>query len=264
MSNEKFFPKKSLGQNFLRDKNILKKIIEAGEIEKKDTILEIGAGFGNLTEELKKRAKKILAIEKDKRLVKVLKEKFKDSQNIEIIEGDVRDVLELITEKLGDYKIIGNIPYYLTSFLLRKIFELEHKPKLIVFLVQKEVAQRIVAKPPKMNLLALSVQFFGKPEILHYVSKNCFWPKPKVDSAILRVKMKEKIPENPELFFRVVKAGFLHPRKKLSKNLEKGLKLNKEFVENLLKSCKIKVEERAENLTFEDWLKIKEKLELEK
>jgi len=251
----KIFPSKRLGQNFLIDGNILRKIVETAEIENEDKILEIGAGIGNLTKELAKRAKKVIAVEKDKRMIEILREELKDFKNVEIIEGDIRDLLKEISEKLKDYKIVANIPYYLTSNLLRRIFDLERKPKLIVLMVQKEVAQRICQKD-KMNLLAISVQFFAEPKIVHYVSKNCFFPKPKVDSAIIKILPKEPPLKEKDLFFKIVKAGFLHPRKKISKNLEKGLKLKKEEVKSLLKNCGIDEEKRAENLSLKEWINL--------
>ncbi len=250
----KIFPSKRLGQNFLVDENILRKIVKTAEIKKEDEILEIGAGIGNLTKKLAKRAKKVFAIEKDKRMIEILKKELKEFDNVEIIEGDIRELLKPLSEKLRDYKIVANIPYYLTSRLLRKIFELEKKPKLIVLMVQKEVAQRIIAQPPKMNLLAISVQFFAKPKIVHYVSKNCFFPKPKVDSAIIKILPQKPLLREKDLFFKIVKAGFLHPRKKILKNFEKGLKLKKEKVRFWLESCNIEEERRAESLSIKDWI----------
>jgi 16S rRNA (adenine1518-N6/adenine1519-N6)-dimethyltransferase len=250
----KVFPSKKLGQNFLIDKNILEKIINTAEIKKEDKILEIGAGIGNLTKELAKKAKKVTAVEKDKKMVEILKEELKNFKNVEIVEGDIRDLLKEISEKLKNYKIVANIPYYLTSRLLRKIFELKRKPKLIVLMVQKEVAQRIVAQPPKMNLLAISVQFFARVKIVHYVSRNCFFPRPKVDSAIIKILPQKPPLKEIDLFFKIVKAGFLHPRKKILKNFNKGLKLEKEKVKNWLNSCKIEEERRAESLGMKDWI----------
>ncbi len=249
--------RKRWGQVFLIDKNILKKILEAANLKKGDIVLEVGAGIGNLTKELAKRSKKVLAIEKDKKMIPVLREELKDFKNVKIFEGDVRDLLEKIVQKLksGNYKIVANMPYYLTSNLLRKIFSLRKKPKLIVLMVQKEVAERILGKP-KMNLLAISVQFFAKVKIFHYVSKNCFFPRPKVDSAILQITPQKPLFKNENAFFKIVKAGFLHPRKKILKNLAKGLKWEKEKVKNLLKICKIKEEERAERLSLKDWVKL--------
>jgi 16S rRNA (adenine1518-N6/adenine1519-N6)-dimethyltransferase len=251
------FPSKKLGQNFLINKNFLRKIAEIAEIEG-ESVLEIGAGIGNLTEKLVKRAKKVLVVEKDKRMIRILKEKFKNFRNVEIIEGDIRDCLEKLSKKLKNFKIVANIPYYLTSNLLRRIFELENKPKEIILMVQKEVAQRIVAKAPEMNLLAISVQLEAKPKIICYVSRNCFWPKPKVDSAIIKISSIKSQMSKPEkdLFFKIVKSGFSHPRKKLINNFSKKLKLDKEKIKKWLIQNKISLNVRAENLSLKDWLNL--------
>jgi len=250
------FPSKKLGQNFLIDQNLLKKIVKISKIEGKN-VLEIGAGIGNLTEKLAQKAKKVVAIEKDKKLIKILREKLSAYHNVEIVEGDIRDFLREISQKLRDFKIVANIPYYLTSNLLRRIFELENKPKEIVLMVQKEVAQRISAKVPKMNLLAISVQLEAEAKIVSYVSKNCFWPRPKVDSAILKISgIKKNLKVDKNLFFKIVKAGFSQPRKQLINNLSKFLNLEKEKIKSWLLKNKISPSQRAETLTLKDWLNL--------
>jgi len=285
-----FSPKKFLGQNFLISKNILRKIVQAAEISKKDTILEVGPGIGNLTIELAKElakkvhpikslrskfngAGKVIAVEKDKRMIEILKDVLKSSnvRNVQIVKGDILK-LEPRTFNLKIYKLVANIPYYLTSRLIRKFLEEKRKPKLMVLMVQKEVAQRICAlpakvfakqkfrraSPQKMNLLAVSVQFYAKPEIISFVSKNCFFPRPKVESAIIKISNpKCQIPKpEGELFFKIVKAGFSQPRKQLVNNLSKMLKLDKEKARNWLLENKIKPTQRAETLKIEDWLKL--------
>src|SRR3989344_1984409 len=187
-------PKKSLGQNWLINPRILDKITVAANISKKDLVIEIGPGTGNLTEKLAQKAGLVVAIEKDRRLIDILKGKFKNQANIKIIESDILTLgIETLNEngkfRIEDYhyKVVANIPYYITSRFLRKIFEEWPKPELIVLTIQKEVARRIMAKPPHMNLLALSVQYYSEPEIINYVSKGNFRPIPKVDSAIIRL-----------------------------------------------------------------------------
>jgi len=205
---------------------------------------------------LAKEAKKVIAIEKDKRMVEILKRELKNLDNVEIIEGDAREKIEEIAKKIEkNYKIVANIPYYLTSFLIRKILELKNKPKLIVLMVQKEVAQRICAKPPKMNLLAVSVQFYAKPKIVSFVSKKSFWPRPKVDSAILKIIPKKILwnAEFEDLFFKIVKAGFSQPRKQLINNLSKKLGIDKMEIKEWLLKMKISTKERAEALKIKDW-----------
>jgi len=256
-------PKKSLGQNFLVNPRILNKIVEAAEISEKDTILEVGPGTGNLTQKLAEKAGKVIAVEKDRRLIEQLKEKFKDA-NAEIVEFDVlklniETLIENLKLKIENYKIVANIPYYITSRFLRTVFEKWPKPELIVLTIQKEVAQRIMAKPPKMNLLALSVQFFAKPKIIGYISKENFQPRPKVDSAIIKLTPKEKLPAgNPEKFFKIIRAGFSGRRKQLTNSLSGSLNLPKREIMGLLEKNKIKMNARAEELSIDDWLKIAE------
>lgn len=250
-------PKKSLGQNFLINSQVLDKIVEAAEVSKSDVILEIGPGTGNLTEKLTEKTQKVITIEKDRRLIEPLQEKFKDT-NVKVIEADV---LKFRIENLKfddfDYKIIGNIPYYITSRFLRKIFTEWPKPQLVVLTIQKEVAQRIIAKPPHMNLLAVSIQFFAEPKIISYISKENFRPRPKVDSALLRIKLRraQQSKEFTEKFFKIVKTGFSQKRKLLISNLEKLGFNKKELAENF-KKLGISPESRAENLTIDQWIEL--------
>ena len=275
----KFYPKKYLGQNFLINPGILNKIVQAAEVGSEDIIVEIGPGTGNLTEKLSEKAGRVIAIEKDRRLIDELREKFKNT-NVEIIEGDVLklDIGKLFVNcKLKienfDYKVVGNIPYYITSRLIRTIFEKRSsegakprsipeelvrgwsRPKLIVLTVQKEVAQRITAKPPHMNLLALSVQFYSDITIIGYVSKGSFRPTPKVDSAIvsLRPKAEGLKPAEKELFFKLIKAGFSGKRKQLISNLSRNFDMIREDLLKIFSKLDIKQDARAENLSIEQW-----------
>jgi 16S rRNA (adenine1518-N6/adenine1519-N6)-dimethyltransferase len=255
----RIFPSKRLGQSFLIDKKVLKKIVEAAELSKNDTVLEVGPGIGNLTIELAKKVKKVIAVEKDERMVEILKERLEEERikNVEIVNEDILKFLPSFKPRRS-YKVVANIPYYLTSRLIRNLLEAKKRPRLIVLMVQKEVAQRICAKTPKMNLLAVSVQFYAKPKIISFVSKNCFWPKPKVDSAIIKISniKKQKATNNEKLFFKIVKAGFSHPRKQLINNLSKGLKKNKKIVEEWLLNCGISPDKRAEALSIEEWKRL--------
>ena len=278
-------PKKHLGQVFLKNKTFLNKIIKAGDISEKDLVVEIGPGTGILTEALLKTGAKVIAVEKDSQLVQFLKNRFHDNSNLAIIEGDIRDLLNsnfqfLISKQIPDsklqipnsnYKVVGNIPYYLTSHLIQLLLELKHQPQVIVLMIQKEVAQRIIAQPPKMNLLAASVQFFTQPEIISSVPKGAFWPQPKVDSAIIKLTLinTDKNTDNTELtlintdkntdytdkksFFRVVKAGFSHPRKLLISNLSQNLKIPKEQLEKVFQKLNLELNTRAQNLSLNDW-----------
>ncbi|MBZ9569546.1 ribosomal RNA small subunit methyltransferase A [Patescibacteria group bacterium] len=252
-------PLKRLGQNFLIDKSVLQKIIESANLHSKDIVLEIGPGVGILTQEITKRVKKVITIEKDQKMVEILKETLKDFKNIEIIQEDVlkSNIQNLISNI--QYKIVANLPYYIVSPVIRKFLELpEARPLEMVLMVQKEVAQRICARPPKMSILAVSVQFYAKPEIISFVSKKSFWPQPKVDSGIVKITPKTTLQRTGlcKLFFKIVKAGFSHPRKQIVNNLSKMLKLNKEKIRKWLLKNGIEPIQRAETLTVKDWLKL--------
>lgn len=277
------YPSKKLGQNFLISRMVLKKIIETADIQKTDTILEIGPGIGTLTQELAKKAGKVIAIEKDKKLVEILKETLKDFKNVEIINGDILKMNKeqrTIKKKgcslpapsakpfsgftvhcslFADYKVVANLPYYITSPVIRKFLEIGNPPSQMILMIQKEVAQRIVAKPPKMSILTISVQFYAKPEIISYVSKNSFWPPPQVNSAVIKIVPRYSAYRSAlfsERFFRIVKAGFSHPRKQLAKNLINELELNRENTCQWLLKNKINPTQRAETLNLQDWLNL--------
>jgi len=249
-------PNKKLGQSFLIDNNIVDKVIKTADISEQDTILEIGTGLGTLTKELAKKAKKVITIEKDKGIIEILKKILKDYENIEIIHGDILKTTKL---DIKDYKIVSNLPYYITSPVIRMFLESDNQPQEMILIIQKEVAQRICAKQTRMNLLAISVQFYSQPKIIHYISKNCFWPRPKVDSAIIRISNIKKPETDPKKFFKLVKAGFSSPRKQLANNLEK-LGISREEIKNTLTQCDLSHQARAENLSIEDWKFIAENL----
>ena len=253
-------PSKGLGQNFLIDKNVLEKIIASADIKPDDIILEVGPGIGTLTQELAKKAERVIAVEKDKTMVNILADVLNDLnvQNVQVINDDILKITKL---KIKNYKIVANIPYYLTSPLIRKFLESENPPQEIILMLQKEVAQRICSKPPKMSLLAVSVQFYAEAKIISYVSKNCFWPSPKIDSAIIKIipypdsSLRAK---RSNLFFKIVKAGFSQPRKQIANNLSKTLKINRKKTEEWLQKNKINPSRRAETLSVEDWKNLTE------
>lgn len=243
--------KKSLGQNFLINPHIIDRIVSAGEITRDDTVLEIGPGTGNLTKKLLEKAGKVIAVEKDRRLIESLGQ-FKD---LEVVEGDILE-FDAKSYKLQEtsYKIVANIPYYITSIFLKTIFENWPRPKLIVLTIQKEVAQRIIAKPPHMNLLALSVQYFSEPKIIATISKNNFRPVPKIDSSIIRLIPKE-VENNPELF-NLLRAGFSEKRKQLGSVLSKKLKIPKDKILESFRDIGLKEGIRAENLSLNQWAEL--------
>ncbi len=267
-----FKPQKRLGQNFLIDQNIVNKIVKIAQISKKDTILEIGPGTGAITKALAQKSKKVIAVEKDPQLSKILKENLSSFKNTSIITSDIRRTVILgqsffdspsrtviLGQSLKDcpWKVVANLPYYLSQHVIRKLLELENQPEKIVLLVQKELAQRICAKPPRMNILAVSVQFYSQPEIKGYVSKTCFWPQPKVDSAIIEINPLEKTQEiSSERFFKTVKAGFFAPRKQLANNLTSQLKKGREGIIKAIKKTGIEEKARAENLTIKEWINL--------
>ncbi len=255
--------KKSLGQNFLKSKEALLMMCQAGEVKEGDTIIEIGPGKGALTEKLIERASKVIAIEKDRDLIDLLNEKFTDEiQNGKFILIN-QDILDFNPKDYGlsegEYKIVANIPYNITGLIIKKFLSEVNRPSNMTLLVQKEVAERIVARDNKESILSLSVKAYGEPKYMMKVHKRFFSPSPKVDSAIISIKnisqkyFKTKNEENR--FFELVKAGFLHKRKVLSKNLEEIIK-NKEKIKELFKKLNLNEKVRAEDLKFEDWITI--------
>lgn len=259
-------PKKSLGQHFLKCGWVVTELIKAAELKPTDLILEIGPGTGVLTKALALNAKKVIAVEKDERLADELEQTLKKEgiDNVEISKGDILQFLPTFKEK--NYKIAANIPYFLTSRLLRIIFEQKTKPKLAVLTIQKEVAQRIVALPPDMNLLALSIQIFGHPCLVKTIPADCFWPKPKVDSAIIKIDkisdvFFQKCHIRAQDFFQIAKTAFGQKRKMLVNSLSKIVP--KERVIRALEQIKINSKARPEELTQEQWAKIVKMLNTE-
>lgn len=262
LEKHKIRPSKGLGQNFLIDKEVVKKFIESAELKPNDVVLEIGPGFGVLTQELAKKAGRVIAVEKDPSMVKVLKELLDcwNVRNVRIIKDDILKINpKYYIIPNTKYKIVANLPFYLTVPVIRKFLESDYQPRGMILIIQKEVGQRICAKPPDMNLLAVSVQIYAKPEIVSYISKNSFWPKPKVDSAIIRIAPlinADRKLINTDLFFKIVRAGFSQPRKQLLNNLSKTLKFNKEKTKSWLLKNKIQPIQRAETLKVCDWINL--------
>lgn len=257
LQNGAVLPNKTLGQNFLKDQNYVKKIIEVADIKKDETVLEIGPGMGAITAELAKKAKNVIAVEKDEKMAAILRSSLEDNgiENVQIIVGDILKLFKkdkLSIKGLNEYKVVANIPYYLTSFLIRNLLEITNSPKGIFLMIQKEVGERICAKPPRMNLLSVSVGYYSDSKILFKVSKNSFYPKPKIDSVFIRITPKG-IKKNDD-FFDIVKAGFSHPRKQLLGNLSNELLLGREEVQKWLNHAGVEEKRRAETLSVEEWL----------
>lgn len=294
---------KKLGQHFLKNNSVLKKIVDALELKSGDVVVEIGAGHGELTDEIQRQAThsassgqasdppslklrragkqqgvKILAVEKDKDLAELLRKKFAANENIRIVEDDALKIIpQLVSNwklKTGNWKLIGNVPYYITGRLLRVIGELGNKPELCVLMLQKEVAERIAATPPRMNKLAASVQFWAKPEITMNVPRGNFSPPPEVDSAVIKLAIRdtehraqnmEHKTYEMEKYYMAVRRLFAQPRKTILNNLatsdggqarsgdKQGAKIK---IAEILRALGLNPEDRPQNLTVEDIKKI--------
>ena len=253
---------KSLGQNFLQDSSALEKIALAAEIQRDDCVLEIGPGLGSLTRYLAVSAQKVTAVELDPDLLAPLRAVLKPYQNVHVIHGDILElsISEIIDQP--DYLVVANIPYNITSAIIRHLLESDPKPRRVVLTIQKEVAERICARPGDLSLLALSVQVYGAPSIAAKIPANSFHPAPKVDSAILRIDIHKEplIPvELLDIFFKLIKAGFAQKRKTLRNSLSAGLHISPQNAEALLTSAGIDFMRRAETLSIEEWKGLCEK-----
>lgn len=268
LRNFELHAKKRLGQHFLINAGILEKITRAAELSPLDLVLEVGPGLGILTRELVGAAGWVCAIELDTKLAELLQQTLAGCQNISIINQDVLEIepLDLILaekQKIPEvvleplrYKLVANLPYYITGPIIRHFCEAKLKPQVMVIMVQKEVAQNIVAEPGNLGILAISVQFYGKPQIISYVPAGNFYPAPKVDSAILKIAVYQQ-PRlqvtNEAAFFRIVRAGFCAARKQIGNSLAQGLDLPKPKVLSLLEQAGVTPQKRAETLSLEEW-----------
>lgn len=246
-------PKKSLGQHWLYDKSSLEAMCEAADVQPTDSVLEIGPGLGTLTELLVKKAKEVTAVEYDENLARELANHAR-ADNLEIISQDI--LAFDFTTMPADYKIVANIPYYLTSNLIRVISETPSQPAVAALLVQKEVAERVTAEAGQMSILSVTAQFYWDVGLGRIVTRDLFTPPPKVDSQILILKKRQKpLFEyiDTKEFFRVVKAGFSQKRKTLLNSLSAGLQIDKEKVKTICDSVDIDVGRRAQTLSLEEW-----------
>ena len=248
--------KKELGQNWLKDRNILAAIADEAELSAEDTVLEIGPGLGTLTSELLRRSGKVVAVEYDSELAKKLPGQF-PGKNLQIINEDILQ-FNLSSLPTG-YKVVANVPYYITSKIIDKLVTSDNKPSLAVILVQKEVAERIVAKSGSMSLLALNTQIYAECDLGIEVSREYFTPPPKVDSQLVILRMRDNpLIQKGDLpaFWRVAKAGFANKRKKIRSSLSAGLSIDKTDAEMIIKKAGIDPNKRADDLSIEDWLKL--------
>jgi 16S rRNA (adenine1518-N6/adenine1519-N6)-dimethyltransferase len=249
-------PKKSLGQNFIHDPNTLDKIVSIANLSESDKVLEIGPGTGALTTRLAKAARQVIAVELDDRLQPVLDEVLTPYPNVWVIYQDILTVDLPRLLRPEPYVVVANLPYYVTSAILKHLLENEHRPRRLVLTVQQEVAERIIAKPDDMSILSVSVQFFGQPRIAARLKPTVFWPRPEVDSAVVTIDTyaipQVEVPD-AKSFFRVVRAGFGQKRKQLKNALGSGLALNGEQTTTLCEAAGIDPRRRAETLTLEEW-----------
>jgi len=246
-------PKKSLGQNFLVDETALARVVAAAELTPDDAVLEIGPGLGSLTRHLASAARRVVAVELDGALLPALRHVLQPYSNVEIIHGDILQ-LHPSSFILPPYKVVANIPYYITSAVVRHLLEAEARPALVVLTVQREVAERICAGPGDLSLLAVSVQFYSRPRLAARLPAGAFYPRPQVDSAVVKL---EVLPQpafaDADSFFAIVKAGFSQKRKQLRNSLSGGLRLDPAQVDGLLNRAGIDPKRRAETLTLDEW-----------
>lgn len=271
--------KKSLGQNFLADPVHLDRIVAAAELTRADVVIEVGPGVGTLTARLASQAGRVVAVELDVSLLPALHETLAGHDNVVIVQGDILQLdpgqLSMAAETLGatasaltidhsplpidHYKVVANLPYYITSAAIRHLLTAAPPPALTVLTIQREVAQRIIARPPEMSLLAVSVQYFARPEIVARIPAGAFYPPPKVDSAILRLRPWQQPPvdaPDEEAFFAVARAGFGQRRKQLRNSLRANLGLPQDLVDAMLEQAGIDPQRRAETLELAEWARL--------
>jgi 16S rRNA (adenine1518-N6/adenine1519-N6)-dimethyltransferase len=248
--------KKSLGQNFLFDDNILSQMADIADLTADDAVLEIGPGVGALTHHLARRAGQVVAVELDDRLLPILRLELEPYDHLTLVHGDILEQNPADWFADGRYKVVANVPYYITAAILRHLVGGACKPSLLVMTVQKEVADRLAAAPPNMSLLAVSVQFYGRPASVGVIKAGAFWPRPDVDSAVIKIDLTagpDRTGVDEKRFFMLVKAGFQQKRKQLQNNL-RSLPWPKAQMDAALESVGIDGRRRAETLLLDEWL----------
>ncbi|MBU4332303.1 ribosomal RNA small subunit methyltransferase A [Patescibacteria group bacterium] len=257
-------PSRQHGQNFLIDNDAVQTIIKAADLQPEDVVLEVGPGFGAITKELAKNAGKVLAVEIDKKFVSILNQAFAERHNVKIVKDDIlrMDLFDLEIKDL-EYKIVSNLPYNITSHFIRQRLTQSPRPKQLVLVVQKEVAERICAKAGEMSLLSVSVQFYAQPVLTKIVPRTSFWPKPEVDAAIVKIGKIGKHRDNlvgkdfdEKRFFQIVRIGFSSRRKMLKNNLATGLKVSNDKIEQMLEKAGLDKKIRAQDLGMEHWIRL--------
>jgi len=249
-------PAKRWGQVFLSDEGALNKVLRSAALTPEKEVLEIGAGVGSLTRLLAQAAKRVVAVEIDSRLIPPLEEALNSFSNVKIIQGDILRLNPALLMEEEGYVVVANIPYYITSAIVRHLLEGKRKPSQLVLTIQREVAQRICAQPGALSLLALSVQVYGNPKIACTIPAGAFYPMPKVDSAVLLVSLYDQpciAEEQLAVFFRLIKIAFAQKRKTMRNALAAGLGWQTARVQNLLEKAQIDGQRRAETLSIAEW-----------
>lgn len=250
-------PSKALGQHFLHDRKIVRRIVDESGVIGQDVVLEIGPGLGILTRELAARVRRVVAIERDQRLADALRDSALDK--VTVIEADALEADIAALVGTNQYHVVANLPYSVGTAMIQKLQESRPPPRSLTLMLQREVAERIVASPPDMNLLAVAVQFHGTPKLLFRIGTGAFVPPPTVQSAVLRIVTRDSLPiadGHQEPFFRVVRAGFSQPRKQIVNNLVHGLGYSREEILHLLHEANIEPTVRPERLTVDDWVRV--------
>ena len=252
-------PRKSLGQHFLVDESALRRIADAADLQKEETVIEVGPGLGVLTRELLQRVRRVIAVEKDERMAGLLRKELSSQAQLTVVAADVLSVRpdDLLANAggLSEYKVVANLPYYVAAPILRHFLEAKAQPRLLVALLQKEVAQGVAAGPGKMTMLSVAMQLYATPRLMGLVRAGSFYPPPKVDSAIVRLDVRPApaVATDPGRFFDVVRAGFSAPRKQIANSLSKGLGTGRAEVADALAAAEVSGQRRAESLSLEEW-----------
>lgn len=261
-------PKKSLGQNFVTNESVLNKIVAAAQLGPDDVVLEVGPGLGHLTRLLAQKAGRVIAVEVDGRLMSILCDQLSGYKNVELVKGDILEfaLSSLFPLPPSGYKVVANLPYYITSAVLRHFLEGEPSPTCMVVTVQHEVARRMTAQPGDMSLLAVSVQFYGRPRIVARIKAGAFYPRPDVNSAVVRI-VRHPVPpvdvSDEKAFFAIVKAGFAQRRKQLRNSLSSGLGRSPAEIAAVLEAVGVNPGRRPETLSLPEWAAITHQLRIE-
>ncbi len=261
-----FRPKKRWGQNFLIDENIKRKIIKAADLQKDDTVIEIGSGFGVLTEDFLKETKRVIAVEKDRRLAEVLRERFKDFSNLEIVNADILQIDFRNLKLSKKTKVIGNLPYYITTPIIFHLFERREIIDFILITVQKEVGERLTANPGNKDygILSVKTKFFSQPKIIFNIPAKCFFPVPNVHSCLVKLdiyKEKKYSVQDEKSFFKIIEAAFSQRRKTILNCLVSNFSLSKSLGKELLRDAGIDFKRRGETLSLEEFVGLNKSIE---